>query len=117
LQDIAKKVPYLILHSDYGPDFKRHCIKECESLNDLSYYKSILEITKYRKKHGEYEFFLPQKYASSFANGDRFVLAQYFTQFVVCSMDNFSSLLHRIKKVTSNAVRRISKAPKKGWIV
>jgi len=104
LNDIAKCVPYLFLYSDCGPDFEKHCIKECSSLRN-PYSESISDINEYRLKHGEYEFKLPQNLGLSIANGREH---DYFTQFVVCSFENFPSLLRRIKQITSDMVRRIS---------
>lgn len=101
LSDIAKSVPYLFLFSDCGPDFEKHCIKECASFSGMVFP----DIAEYRLKHGEFESDLPESFGHSLANGTNH---RYFTQFVVCSMDNFPSLLRKIKQVTSDVVRRIS---------
>jgi len=101
LKEIAKTVPYLFLYCDCGPDFKRHCKKECASLDDLNFS----EISEYRKNHGEYEHLLPESICESLMEGRG---SNYFTQFVVCSLDNFPTLLERIKQVTSKLARKIS---------
>ncbi len=49
LNAIAKTVPYLFLYSEAGPDFRRHCIKECKDLSNLNWG----EVDKYRMERKE----------------------------------------------------------------
>lgn len=102
INDIAQCVPYLILYSDCGPDFEKHCIRECDLLKNIP-EKSFSEITQYRQTHGEYDYRLPMNITSSLAEGRE---SKYFTQFVVCSLDNFPTLLRKIKKVTADVIKK-----------
>lgn len=108
LSDIAKPAPYIILYSDYGPDFERHCIRECVQLGSLEPH-AIEDIEKYREEHGEYSFHLPSFLCKSLVEGMRATLVSYFTQFVVCQTSSFDVLISDIKKVASKAARTSKK--------
>ncbi|ABW27593.1 hypothetical protein AM1_2585 [Acaryochloris marina MBIC11017] len=108
LTDIAKSTPYLVLYSDYGPDFERHCTRECSKLGQLD-FDEFNDIEKYRAENGEYGFYLPSFLCKSLSEGRRFTLVQYFTQFVICQTSNFDTLMTDIKKATSKAARTLSK--------
>lgn len=103
LNDIADLVPYLVLYSDHGPDFESHCRKECALLHDLSKMESLLAIEAYRSENGEYDHLLPSRVAKSLAAG----IGDHFTQFIVCSMKNFPSLIDRIKRIAAKSVRNL----------
>lgn len=112
LKDIAYQVPYLIYISDYGPDFKSHCLKEFKPLADLPDKKSIKKLDAYRRKHKVYEDQLPSVLAASFAEGQRSPLYSRFTHFVICTMEHFPSLITHLKRSTTIAVRKLTKSPK-----
>lgn len=105
LKDIAEQVPYLIYYSDYGPDFNAHCRKECAPLNELIQMESIRKIESYRQNNGEYDHLLPTILATSLFEGQRSELASYFSQFIICTMEHFPSLINRIKRVSTKAVK------------
>lgn len=111
LADISKPVPYLVFYSDYGPDFERHCIKECASLKDLD-SKILDEFDTKRFKAGEYSPISTSFLCHCLAKGMRADLASYFTQFVVCKSSSLDTLIRDIKKISSNAARTL-KAVKK----
>lgn len=108
LTDIAKTTPYLILYSDYGPDFERHCARECLQLGQLDLDEFDV-IEEYRAENGEYSFYLPSFLCRSLSEGMRSTLVNYFTQFVVCQMSSFDTLITDIKKATSKAARTLGK--------
>ncbi len=111
LKDIACPVPYLIYVSDYGPDFKSHCLKEFAPLADLSKQKNIRSLDAHRKKHTYLEHQLPSVLATSLAEGQRLPLYSNFTHFVVCTMSHFPSLITHLKRSTTKAVRYLTKLP------
>jgi hypothetical protein len=106
LKDISKSVPYLFIYTDCSPDFITHCKKECAHL-EKSLGKKVKEISEYRESHGEYDFELPFNFAKSLARGGNHNI---FTQFIVCSLDNFPMLIRRIKKETTYLVKNITPA-------
>jgi hypothetical protein len=111
LADISKSVPYLAFYSDYGPDFERHCIKECTQLEDLD--SEILdEFDTKRFKAGEYSPISTSFLCHCLAKGMRADLVSYFTQFVVCKFSSLDTLIRDIKKISSTAARTL-KAVKK----
>jgi hypothetical protein len=107
LTDIARTVPYLVFFSDYGPDFERHCTRECQAFRRLKRY-GVEEIQEYRKNKGEYKHELTLETARAFLRAERFALHSHFCQFVVCSMGHFPKLIDRIKRVTTAAVNSIT---------
>ena len=107
LKDIADPFPYLVLYSDYGPDFESHCRKECAPFIRLSKTKSLLDIETYRRENGEYDHLLPSVVGTSFAGGLAYELRSHFTQFVVCTMKHFPSLIDRIKRIAARSVRNL----------
>ena len=108
LLDFSRKVPYLVLYVDYGPEFEEHCKAECQSLLSLTRSKEIKELNEYRKRAGG-KVHLPLEMARSFARGERSYLVSYFTQFVVCHRPHFKALLRQLKKVISRAMRQPAK--------
>lgn len=113
LKDIADQVPYLVFFSDYGPDFEAHCRKECAPLVELSKMESIRSIEAYRLKNGEYDYLLPSVLATSFSEGQRYDLISHFSHFIVCTMEKFPSLINRVKRITTRAVRDLEPSSKR----
>jgi len=111
LLDLAKPTPYVILYSDYGLDFEKHCVRECAQLEHLD-PEAIEYLDAYRHEHGEYDSKLPSVVCKSLANGKRAKLISHFTQFVVCQMNSFDILIHNIKQVASEANRTLRQSRK-----
>lgn len=101
LDDIAITVPYLVLISDCGPDFQKHCAKQCDGLQNNKWRN----LTKYRRDHGESDFLLPETECRMLSEGWGL---SFFSPFVVCSLNKFPILLQRIKKVTSHAANEMT---------
>jgi hypothetical protein len=112
LKDIAHQVPYLIFISDYGPDFKSHCLEEFAPLAELPNNKIIKILDGYRKKHISNKNQLPSALATSLAEGERSQLYSRFTHFVICNMQHFPSLMTHLKRSTTTAVRNLKQLPK-----
>lgn len=113
IKDIAEQVPFLFFFSDYGPDFETHCRKECTPLVELPKMESILSIEAYRSKNGEYDHLLPSALATSFSDGQRYELISHFSHFVVCTMKHFPSLINRVKRFATRAVRDLEPSSKR----
>jgi len=108
LDQIAKKVPYLIVSLDYGPDFEKHCSKESENLENPSIKISLRNIEKYRNSKMGFPYRSPVKICERLVRSEKYQLQEYFSNFIVCSMKDFPTLLDEIKKVTKAAAEKIS---------
>ncbi|RKY37504.1 MAG: hypothetical protein DRP78_00960 [Candidatus Omnitrophota bacterium] len=107
LKDIAEPVPWLMLYSDYGPDFKMHCKRIFQnSLSGILSTQEVKNLDVLRKKHGEDDFMLPSSIFNSLIKCDRFTFSRYFTQFVICSKDRFSDFTKNIKQISSGAIKK-----------
>jgi hypothetical protein len=104
ISKIAQEVPYLILFSNYGPDFQEHCSREFKSftkLEDLDAIKQLEE--KYRRSDKKiYEFYYPSKIGASLAAGRSM---GYFTQFFICNYREFPNFIDKIKSTISEMIK------------
>ena len=99
--EVKSNVPYLFFSSDCNSDFEKHC----NNMFTQSLKRDLTGLDKYRKDHGEWDLNLPSSVRNFLYRGaDK----DYFTQFVVCSMDNFPDLIRKIKQVTTKTLRKIS---------
>lgn len=112
LSDVSEPVPYLVLYSDYGPDFKRHCITECTQLGKLD-PEILNKFDTYRSRNGEYSSISTSFFCHCLATGMRSDLVSYFTQFVVCQLSSLDVLVRDIKQVASTAARTLQKVKKR----
>lgn len=104
ISDFAKQVPFLVLYSEYGPDFEKHCQNECSPLANLSSFDSTKFIQNYRRNNGEYEHKLPMVLGPRYAKALPDVLISSFSQFVICTMSEFPALVNKITEISTNAV-------------
>lgn len=105
IEDISDTVPYLITYLDHGPDFKEHCKNEFKELNVINLNNpGIKSISEYRKENGEYPHLLPEKLAKSLQNANTSELHNYFSQMIVCNIDEFPKLIQEIQKITTKVV-------------
>jgi len=103
VDDIAKKVPYLVTYHDISPDFTHHCINEFNT--NLHYdLEEFEDIGKFRKSKGEYEHCLPIHLIDSLISGNKSTLKGYFTQYIVCNWEHFPELIQDIKDAISEAM-------------
>lgn len=111
LSDIGQEVPYLILFSDYGPDFEEHYQKECMSLKSLNKSKEISYLDDLYKKSGcaDTDYYKPSRIAKSLSSGERSKLSEYFTHFIICNYDAFPSLIDNIKFSVQNLMQNRKK--------
>lgn len=102
------KVLFINADAEYyaGPDFERHCAKECAQLSDLEELERInslikkLKINNLDSKHVEFASII----GKGLANADSDYLSEYFTQFVVCSYANFPALIDTLKDVITDTM-------------
>lgn len=102
LEDIAQSVPYLVFYKDYGPDFEAHCRNEFANFKKSSVFKKIIELEKAFNLSG---FYSPTAIVSGLENAERYVLKQYFTQFIVCNMKSFTKLVDLVKGTSVRAIK------------
>lgn len=104
IEELASAVPYLVLHSDYGPDFERHCAGELEPLGNLGTYRVRNLDARLRQIGSSFEE-LPSQIGKALASGERYWLGKYFTQFIICSRDSFPDLIREIMQVGETSSR------------
>lgn len=103
LEDFSKEVPFLIIYSDYGPEFETHCKNEFRTVTNLDNHKSIRELNDLRAKNEVPGFNQSIMYAKSLAHANRYSLHQLFTQFVICNLESLENLISNIKLTTIKA--------------
>jgi len=102
IEDIAKEVPWLVTYLDTSPDFQEHCKKEFKELEHVIHTNSTMKsISEYRKNNGEYDHLLPEHLTKSLQYGS----SSYFSQIIVCNINEFPNLIKEIKRITSKATR------------
>lgn len=103
LHELAKVVPYLILYSGYGPEFGRHTERACKVLLEFVNHKAVEAIDEIRGRidYGEYTTNGPIAFMNSLARADDLPLGLYFTQFIVCTFNEFCKLADRIKRISA----------------
>lgn len=103
--DIAEETPYLIMHMDYGPEFERLCREACEQMRILQRSDKAMLIEQKRARNAESQHFLPFTIIDALITGERYYLAAFFTQFMVCGPGAFPGLLDLLKKTASSVLR------------
>jgi hypothetical protein len=100
LQELGTPAPYLLLYSDYGPDFAAHCTAACKHLGTLP--RMTLDVPDPEAQQQgpcegtSSEFERVDEICSGLALADSSVLSRYFTQFVVCNYDSFPLLVDKV---------------------
>lgn len=118
LEELAKPVPYLVLHADYGPDFEIHCrTREFLELTDFvqqidrdEKWKSF-ETRRQRIKQRESPYHLPSHLLKRLVDLDRSYMNRYFTLFFVARFSELPMLIGELKKCVSRTVRTLRKIP------
>jgi len=123
LEDITKKVPYLVLFNPLSEDFIAHAKREFKRLDDISNYKNVADIEKRLRKSGiykntknisdfeklsgtVYELNLPSSIGRSLAKGEHYKLSTLCTEFLVCSFDTLPEVLNQVKQVIRASLRK-----------
>jgi hypothetical protein len=105
VSEIAREVPYLILFSNYGPDFEEHCSSEFKGFGDLDNLDTVKRLEeKYRLSHEKiYEFNYPSQIGKGLAQAH--LLRNYFTQFFICNYREFPNFIDEIKRAISEMIK------------
>ncbi len=103
--DIAAERPYLMMYLDYGPEFETLCRTECGQMTVLQRSDEAMLIEQKRARHADSQNYLPFTIIDALVTGERFYLAAFFTQFIVCTLPSFPELLDLLKKTTSSVLR------------
>jgi hypothetical protein len=109
IEDLAKKVPYLICHSEIGPDFIDHHKDIFEDFNsnaeqpNMKKFEAFQKTTK-DKKYGIYNS--PIRTCSDLEFSFPYTLKEYYSQHFICSFEHFPELINLILKILSKATKR-----------
>lgn len=103
IEDIAEMTPYMMMYSDYGPDFEHQCKTECKRLSVLQRTDKALNIEQKRARYFNRRDRLPFTLMESLITADRHYLRELFTRFIVCSEPYFDDLVKKIKDVSLSA--------------
>ncbi len=103
LEEVAGKVPYMMMYFDYGPDFEHQCKSECKRLTVLQRTDKAMHIEQKRARYFNRRDRLPFTIMESLMTGDRHYLRDLFTRFIVCSEPYFNELVEKIKAVSLSA--------------
>lgn len=118
LSDLARQVPYVLLHSDYGPDFEIHCRSReflelaqlCAHADTNEALKSF-EAKRLKIKGREGPYYLPSHLLERLVELDKWFMSRYFTQFFVTQFSSLPLLLNNLKKSVGQTVRTLRKLP------
>tara|TARA_R110002072_G_scaffold287464_5_gene453177 strand:- start:13810 stop:14775 length:966 start_codon:yes stop_codon:yes gene_type:complete len=110
IDDFGKEVPYIILLSETGPDFKEHHREVFNDFNDidqentnLNYLEEIQEKFK-DPSMGIYES--PERIFQELIDSDLDTLNRYYSQYIVCSLKNFDKLVSDLITVIGSEVKK-----------
>ena len=107
LEDFASVVPWIVVHSDLTPEFKRHMIAQCAELSKIAEEPWVKELGRFREAKGEYKHRLPIKQLRMLSGQKRGHPFEYFSQTIVCSLEHFPRLLQEIKRITKSVANRL----------
>lgn len=107
LEEMAKKVPYLIYYSETGPDFTDHHKKIFE--NFLSNFKeggNLKELEAFQKTQRKiYGYNSPVRTCMELKKSFKYQLIRYYSQHFICSFEHYTDLLNQILKLLSNVTK------------
>lgn len=108
LEELANKVPYLICHSDIGPDFTdhhkeifKHFSSNCKNSENLKIFEEFQK-TKI-SKYGLYDS--PLRTCSDLEQSNYYTLERLYSQHFVCSFEHFPELMKQILKLLSRVTK------------
>lgn len=118
IEQLAKPVPYVILHSDYGPDFEIHCrgrefLELSQLVHQMEGEKKLesVEARRLKIKGREGDYYLPSHLLNRLIDLDRSYMNRYFTQFFVTRFSDLPLLINDLKRSVSHTVRTLRKIP------
>jgi hypothetical protein len=105
LGELAAEVPYLVVISDYGPDFQSHCRREFGALEKLERDDDLLMIETKRAGLYESQRGLPVATIESLIAADPYRLQSLFTRFIVCTRSELPALVTKIQQAAETAMQ------------
>jgi len=98
IEDLMKKVPFLIMHNSNGPDFKQH---HKNIFKDFVADLQENNIDEFEKKQKEFIsenniYESPIEERKDLEDSDSFTMDKYYTQFFICSLDNFDDFIKKL---------------------
>lgn len=102
LEDFTHTKPWVIVYSEITPEFIKHRQTECSLLSEIAKLDFIKDIDTERKLKGEFDFRLPSNRCNALSDSYT-PFPNLFSQTIICTLDNFPSLLNEIKKTTDLA--------------
>lgn len=123
LEDITKKVPYLVLFNPVSEDFIAHAKRQFKELANIGSYKNVADIEKQLRTSGiykdiknisdfeelsdtVYELNLPSSIGIALAKGEHYKLSMLCTEFLVCSFDALPEMLNQVKQAIRSCLRK-----------
>ncbi len=105
IRQFADEVPYLILYSDYGPDFQSQCQYKCRGLKILLHESDeAMSIEQRKARYYQSRWNLPFTLIDALLSGERFHLNRFFTQFLVCNQSAFGRLVAAIQEAVCQSL-------------
>jgi hypothetical protein len=109
IEGLAKKVPYLICHSEIGPDFTDHHKEifknfstECEDEENLLKFEEFQKTLKHKKYKIYYS---PIRTCSDLEESFYYTLNKYYSQHFICSFEHFPTLTKQILDLLSKVTK------------
>lgn len=109
ISDIAVNVPYLIMEYQHTPGFGIHRAERFFAFNYLQGLPQINIVSELRKKNGEYSFKLPKELLRDLSSQPHMPFCEYFSQIIVCSLQNIDNLVQEIIGIADNALEGAKK--------
>ena len=117
LEQLSKSVPYVILRSDYGPDFENYCrhqefmyLTKFRDDFEANEYLKALEIRRSRIK--AHVIRLPSKILRGLIDVNPFYMNRYFSQFLVVNFSQMREFMELLSKSVNQTVRTLRKLPR-----
>ncbi|HBR5674280.1 hypothetical protein [Klebsiella pneumoniae] len=104
LSDIADLVPYLVIENQHTPGFGMHRKQRFSSFEYFLESKQLEIINDIRKKHEKHPFLLPQERLLNLIHQPHQHFSEYFSQIIVCSINNLEPLIEQIIEIADNAL-------------
>ncbi len=104
IEDLGDRVPYLVVYSDYGPEFEFRCSREFRAFDALARSEKVVAVEERRAATCRNEWELPFAIMESLMAAERRWLHRFFTQFVICTKSELAALVDVIQEVAASAI-------------
>lgn len=103
--DLGERVPFFVIQQDFGPDFERHCLKECAplgKLEELDHFRVLSGLRADSERGTVNDRWL--EICKGLVNNEKYYINRFFTQFVVCNFNAFARLITHVKRTAMEAI-------------